>query len=104
MYEMRMYTSFRASEKARDAYKVLYKRPQLPKRLDETIIYKYYGILWLEADLKAWTFFFVLFLIVFPTGNTIAERGFSAMGAAHNSRRSELGHPWTKFCPYADNF
>ena len=37
----------------------------------------------------------LLFLIVFPTGNAIAERGFSAMAAAHNSSRSQLGHEQT---------
>jgi hypothetical protein len=35
---------------------------------------------------------FSLFLLVFPTGNAISERGFSAMGAAHSKQRSELGH------------
>jgi hypothetical protein len=36
---------------------------------------------------------FSLFLLVFPTGNAISERGFSAMALAHDSKqRSELGH------------
>ena len=34
---------------------------------------------------------FALFVLVFPTGNAIAERGFSAMGATHTKQRSELG-------------
>jgi hypothetical protein len=29
---------------------------------------------------------------MFPTGNAISERGFSAMGAAHSKQRSELGY------------
>ena len=33
---------------------------------------------------------FALFVLVFPTGNAIAERGFSAMGATHTKQRSEL--------------
>jgi hypothetical protein len=39
-----------------------------------------------------WTALFALFVLVFPTGNAIAERGFSAMGAAHSKQRSEMGH------------
>jgi hypothetical protein len=39
----------------------------------------------------AWAFA-CLFLLIFPTGNAIAERGFSAMGAVHSTLRSEMGH------------
>ncbi len=35
---------------------------------------------------------FALFVLVFPTGNAISERGFSAMGTAHSKQRSEMGH------------
>ena len=35
---------------------------------------------------------FALFVLVFPTGNAISERGFSAMGSAHCKQRSELSH------------
>ncbi len=38
--------------------------------------------------LQPWAFF-SLFLLVFPTGNGMSERGFSAMGA---TQRSELSH------------
>jgi hypothetical protein len=31
-----------------------------------------------------------LLLLIFPTGNAIAERGFSAMGAVHTKLRSEM--------------
>ncbi len=35
---------------------------------------------------------FALFLLVFPTGNAISERGFSAMGAIYTKPRSEMSH------------
>jgi hypothetical protein len=36
---------------------------------------------------------FSLFLLVFPTGNALSERDFSAMAfLAHSKQRSELGH------------
>jgi hypothetical protein len=41
--------------------------------------------------MKPWALF-ALFVLVFPTGNAISERGFSAMGAGHSKQRSELGH------------
>jgi hypothetical protein len=42
--------------------------------------------------LKPWALL-ALFVLVFPTGNAISERGFSAMGApAHSKLRSELSH------------
>ncbi len=42
-------------------------------------------------DLKPWALF-ALFVLVFPTGNAILERGFSAMGSTHTKQRSELSH------------
>ncbi len=41
--------------------------------------------------MAAWAFA-CLFLPIFPTGNAVAERGFSAMGAVHSKQRSEMGH------------
>ena len=43
----------------------------------------------LLPDIKPWAMF-ALFVLVFPTGNAISERGFSAMGATHTKQRSEL--------------
>ena len=40
-------------------------------------------------ELKPWALF-ALFVLAFPTGNAISERGFSAMGAVHSKQRSEL--------------
>jgi hypothetical protein len=42
-------------------------------------------------QLKPWAMF-ALFVLVFPTGNAIAERGFSAMGAVHSKQRSDMNH------------
>jgi hypothetical protein len=46
-------------------------------------------------NLKPWAMF-ALILLVFPTGNAISERGFSAMGTTHSKQRSELGHTHTQ--------
>ena len=54
-------------------------------------IYSFYKELMDTPALAAWSFF-ALFLLVLPTGNALAERGFSAMGAAHSKNRSELSN------------
>jgi hypothetical protein len=56
--------------------------------------------------MKPWAIF-ALFVLVFPTGNAISERGFSVMGAAHSKQRSEMGHAQVfahslRFCPLND--
>ena len=54
------------------------------------LVYPYYRqLLALLPELKSWALF-ALFLLVFPTGNAIAERGFSASGRIHTKERSEL--------------
>jgi hypothetical protein len=40
-------------------------------------------------DIKPWAFY-VLFILVFPTGNAISERGFSAMGATSKLLHTRL--------------
>jgi hypothetical protein len=42
-------------------------------------------------DVEPWAFT-CLFLLIFPTGNAIAEREFSAMGATHTKTRSGISH------------
>jgi hypothetical protein len=42
-------------------------------------------------DIAPWSFT-CLFLLVFPTGNACAERGFSAMSATHTKERQEMSH------------
>ena len=60
--------------------------------IDNTLIYAYYRMLLQQMpNLMPWAMF-ALFILVFPTGNAISERGFSAMGATHSKQRSELGH------------
>jgi hypothetical protein len=50
-----------------------------------------YYYLYILQRANFWAFF-SLFLLVFPTGNAMSERGFSAMGATHSKQRSELSH------------
>ena len=60
--------------------------------LDYSLVYPYYRkLMLLLPDIKPWAMF-ALFVLVFPTGNAISERGFSAMGAVHTKQRFELGH------------
>ena len=40
-------------------------------------------------DIAPWAFACLL-LIIFPTGNAVAERGFAQMGGVHNKQRSEM--------------
>jgi hypothetical protein len=42
-------------------------------------------------DIDPWAFT-CLFLLIYPTVNAIAERGFSAMGATYTKTRSDLSH------------
>jgi hypothetical protein len=61
------------------------------KPFDHSLIYSYYRALMHIPDIKPWALF-ALFVLVFPTGNAISERGFSAMGATHSKQRHEMGH------------
>ena len=95
------FTAFRVSQCAAELWKTLTKeytdeRPiaarkgkNKKKPFAYSVIYTYYKELLQMPSLKPWAFF-ALFLLVFPTGNAISERGFSAMGAAHSKERSEL--------------
>ncbi len=79
---------YRASDVCSD----LWKEVRGDKSFDHCHIYTYYRqILQQMPDMKPWALF-ALFVLVFPTGNAISERGFSAMGAVHTKQRSELGH------------
>ncbi len=86
------FTAFIASEVSVDLWKTYVSKQESKKKpFDHGIIYSYYKELTDVHTLEAWAFF-CLFLLVFPTGNAISERGFSAMGAAHAKERSELSH------------
>ncbi len=54
-------------------------------------IYSFYKELMEMPAMAAWSFF-ALFLLVVPSGNAIAERGFSATGTVHSKNLSELSH------------
>ena len=67
------------------------KKRKSQKSFDYSVIYTYYRELLQMPALKPWAFF-ALSILVFPTGNAISERGFSAMGATHSKQRSEMSH------------
>jgi hypothetical protein len=97
------FTAFRASELAAELWNNLTKefrderpiatttngRKKKKKSFAHSVIYTYYRELLQMPDVKPWAFF-ALSILVFPTGNAISERGFSAMGAIHSKQRSEM--------------
>ena len=53
--------------------------------VDYSLVYPYYRkLMQVMPDIKPWALF-ALFLLVFPTGNAISERGFSAMADGRHS-------------------
>ena len=77
--------------RASDVCSDVWKEYQAAKGFDHSDIYAYYRqILLSMPDIRSCAMF-ALFVLVFPTGNTISERGFSAMGRAKSKQRSELG-------------
>ena len=82
------FLAFEASTFVSSIYKAMYKKvkgtPPAP-----TIIFRFYAACLEQEQLRPWVFF-ALFLLIFPTGNAISERGFSHMGMAHSKQRSEL--------------
>jgi hypothetical protein len=60
------------------------------RSVDYSLVYPYYRKLTqVMPDIKPWAMF-ALFVLVFPTGNAISERGFSAMAGIHTKQRSEM--------------
>ncbi len=58
--------------------------------IDYSLVYPYYRkLMQVMPDVKPWAMF-ALFVLVFPTGNAISERGFSAMTGTHTKQRSEM--------------
>ena len=53
------------------------------------VIYKFYAELLCHRELRDWALF-ALFLLIFPTGNAISERGFSALNATATKGRYQL--------------
>jgi hypothetical protein len=84
------FTAFRSSEYCAEIWGVHVAR-YARLSFDYTVVYSYYKILLEKPDVAPWAFACLL-LLIFPTGNAIAERGFSAMGAVHTKQRSEMSH------------
>ena len=84
------FTAFRSSEACADIWKTTVARYGRDS-FDHTVVYPYYRSLMGMPDVEPWAFT-CLFLLIFPTGNAIAERGFSAMGATHTKTRSGISH------------
>ncbi len=82
------FTAYRSTGAAKDLWSSLVKT-KVGEPQNYLAIYSFYKELMEPPALAAWSFF-ALFLLVLPTGNALAERGFSAMGAAHSKNRSEL--------------
>ena len=80
------FTMFRTSNVCAELWKETVKgyARKDDKAFDYGLIYPYYRSLMQMPELKPWALF-ALFVLVFPTGNAISERGFSAMGAVHSS-------------------
>jgi hypothetical protein len=84
--------SFRSSEACADIWKTMHTVARYGRdSFDHTVVYPHYRSLIGMLDVEPWAFT-CLFLLIFPTGNAIAERGFSAMGATHTKTRSGLSH------------
>lgn len=82
------FTNFLGSTMARDIYRALYGHKD-GKAPSPTIIYDYYAELLRHRELRDWSLF-ALFLALFPTGNSISERGFSALNATNTKGRYSL--------------
>jgi hypothetical protein len=82
------FTAFRSSEACAGIWQAHVGR-SVP--FDNKVVYDYYRALLQLPEVAAWAFA-CLFLLIFPTGNAVAERGFSAMGAVHSKQRSEMSH------------
>jgi hypothetical protein len=79
------FASFLTSVVARDKFKAMNVKTK-GKFPPPTMIYSYYSQLLSHKELRNWAFF-ALFLLLFPTGNAISERGFSAVNATNTKGR-----------------
>jgi len=60
---------------------------------DPTLFMSTGAYLLCTASATGWRWYLrTVFILVFPTGNAISERGFSAMGASNSKQRSEMSH------------
>ena len=82
------FTNFLTSTIARATYRAVYifKDGKAPAPIT---IYEFYAQLLHHRELRDWALF-ALFLELFPTGNAISERGFSALNATNTKGRYSL--------------
>jgi hypothetical protein len=85
------FTAFRTSEVCEDLWKVHTSLNARGHNMNYAVAYTYYSALLSMPEISPWAFV-CLFFLIFPTGNAVAERGVSAMGAVHSKRRSEMSH------------
>ena len=83
------FANFLSSTIAQDTYKALY-RYEGGKSPQPIVIYEFYAQLLNHKEMRDWALF-ALFLALFPTGNAISERGFSALNATNTKGRYSLG-------------
>ena len=88
VFEVPFHTAFRYSEVCADIWELQVQR-YARQPFDHTVVYSFYKTLLQMPDIAPWAFA-CLFLLIFPTGNACAERGFSAMGATHTKERQEM--------------
>ena len=81
------FSAFLSSVIAKETYTALYDRKN--GNVDQDTIYTFYGQLLAHKNLRNWALF-ALFMLTFPTGNAISERGFSAMNSTATKGRSSL--------------
>jgi len=81
------FASYLSSTIARSTYQAIYAFQK--KSPSPTVIYQFYGQLLHHRELRDWALF-ALFLLIFPTGNAISERGFSALNATATKGRYSL--------------
>jgi hypothetical protein len=79
------FTAYKSSKVCAELWELHVARPSF----DNASVYSYYKILLEMPDIAPWAFACLL-LIIFPTGNAVAERGFAQMGGVHNKERSEM--------------
>ena len=82
------FTMYLSSTVAKSTYRAIYKL-QDGKRPAPIIIYDFYSQLLHHREMRDWALF-ALFLLLFPTGNAISERGFSALNATNTKGRYSL--------------
>ena len=82
------FTNYLSSTIAHDTFQALYVYEE-ENPPDPIVMYKFYAQLLHHKEMRDWALF-ALFLALFPTGNAISERGFSALNATNTKDRYSL--------------